>query len=232
MADPVVLSFAFFAGIVAAFNPCAFVVLPAFLSNYLLKHEGEQEIKEKFSKKLFKGLGVGGRIVLGFMLIFLILGLIIAFFSSAFANLVPYLNLFLGVALIIVAILLLVNKMPSINIPIRLPVKASSHGEPSFFHYGMIYGFTSFGCTLPIFLAVVVGAVIERGILDGFLTFLAYSLGMGSIVMAITLGIALAKHAFVKKLIRLVPYQTRITAVVLLIVGAYVIYRTQTLYFA
>jgi len=219
------LLFAYGAGLIASFNPCGFVILPAILSQYFFK----KSKKEKLYKRIFDGTSIGVKIVAGFLSVFMVIGVVISYISSAFAVYVPWITLALAVVLIAFGILTLANRQISLNLPIQLPLNTSK--TVSFYNYGMLYGFTSFGCTLPIFIAVVAGAFASAGFLEGLLTFLFYTLGMGTILIAVTIAIATSKNIFVKHLMKVLPHSKKINAIVLLLVGVYLIYRVQTLYF-
>ena len=218
------LIFAYGAGLLASFNPCGFVILPAILSQYFFK----KSRKEKLHERILNGVSVGGKITAGFLSVFMVIGLVISFISSTFAAYVPWITLVLAIVLIAFGILTLANRQISLNLPFQLP--QSSKGI-SFYNYGMLYGFTSFGCTLPIFIAVVVGALASAGFVEGLLTFLLYTLGMGTILIAVTVAIATSKNIFVKYLMKVLPHSRKINGIVLLLVGIYLIYRVQTLYF-
>lgn len=56
------------------------------------------------------------------------------------------------------------------------------------------------------------------------LMFLAYSLGMGFVLMAITLGAALFKGAIARTLQPVVPYVERLSAILLVAAGGYIVF--------
>lgn len=68
----------------------------------------------------------------------------------------------------------------------------------------------SLSCTLPVFL-LVVGSVLAtgRGIVTGLGQFVSYALGMGAVLIAVTLGTALFRGAVVDRLRRLAPHVDR-----------------------
>ncbi len=219
------LAFAYSAGLAASLNPCGFVILPALLSKYFTSKEKN---KSRMAGVL-SGMFAGTKVTLGFMTIFIVIGVVISFFSTKFASYVPWLNLVLAAALIAFGSLSFFNKMPPINIPVSIHKRLG--GTNSLYNYGMLYGFTSFGCTLPIFLAVVVGSIVSSSFLEGVLVFLFYTLGMGTVIIGLTTSIASSRRLFERYLKKILPHSKKINAVIFLIIGIYLIYRVKALYF-
>jgi hypothetical protein len=91
--------------------------------------------------------------------------------------------------------------------------------------YGVGYGFASLACTLPIFLIVVGAAFLEGSVAGGLLLFLAYSAGMGAIVMAVSLGTALFKGVVARFLRRALPHVQRLSGALLILAGTYLAVR-------
>ena len=79
-------------------------------------------------------------------------------------------------------------------------------------------------CTLPVFLAVVGSALARSGFVAGALQFVLYALGMGVVMCALTLGVALFKQGTVRWARAVLPYVQPLSAVLLLVAGAYIIY--------
>ncbi|MBI2165115.1 MAG: cytochrome c biogenesis protein CcdA, partial [Chloroflexi bacterium] len=90
--------------------------------------------------------------------------------------------------------------------------------------FGIGYAVCSLSCTLPIFLVVVGSALASRGFLSSFTQFIGYSLGMGTILIAVTMGAALFRGAVARWLRVALPYVHRVSALFLLGAGAYLIY--------
>jgi cytochrome c biogenesis protein CcdA len=86
----------------------------------------------------------------------------------------------------------------------------------------MAYGVCSLSCTLPIFLVVVGSALVTRGFAASFGQFVSYSLGMGSVLLAVTLGAAFFKDAVAQSMKRLLPYVHTVSALFLVGAGLYV----------
>ena len=89
-------SIALTAGGLAVVNPCAFPLLPAFLSFYL--GVDEQRLPAAPTRAL-QGLLVGALVATGFLTVFAVVGLPLSFGLSTIANAVPWLGLATGAAL-------------------------------------------------------------------------------------------------------------------------------------
>ena len=223
MADLVLLSFAYGAGVISFFSPCAFPMLPAYVSYYL----GQDNPKGEAS--LRQGLRFGGMTLLGMLSIFGGLGALLTFIGSQFlGQAIPLFGLVMGVLLLLLGILLLATDRLSFTLPVRAP---SFRGPLSFYLFGVAYALVSLGCTFPIFLIVVAGAILSQGFLQGVLVFLAYSVGMGTVMIFISLAVSTSKDYVADGMRRIVPYVKPVSATILLIVGAYMFYFYYGLYF-
>ncbi|MFQ5552987.1 MAG: cytochrome c biogenesis CcdA family protein [Thermoplasmata archaeon] len=223
MADPVLLSFAYGAGVISFFSPCAFPMLPAYVSYYLGQDNPTGEAP------LAQGLKVGGLTLLGMLSIFGGLGLVLTFIGSQFlAQAIPLFGLGMGVLLVALGALLLVTDRLSFTLPIRAP---SFRGPLSLYLYGVAYALVSLGCTFPIFLLVVTGAILTQGLLQGAVVFLAYAVGMGTVMIFVSLAVSTSKDYVADSMRRVVPLVKPISAIILLAVGAYMVYFYYGLYF-
>jgi cytochrome c-type biogenesis protein len=113
------------------------------------------------------------------------------------------------------------------NLAMRLSSKmgnANNNSVRGYFTFGLAYGTASLSCTLPIFLAVIGGTFTADSFLDSLLQFLLYGLGMGSVIMTLTLGMAVFKGAMVGGLRQMLPLVGTISAVMLLVSGAFIVY--------
>jgi cytochrome c-type biogenesis protein len=94
----------------------------------------------------------------------------------------------------------------------------------NFFLFGIGYSISSLSCTLPFFLLIVFQGLSAGGIREGSIVFMTYALGMGSVMIAISLAISASNQTFVKWLRKLAPKMNLITSVVLILAGSYLIY--------
>jgi cytochrome c biogenesis protein CcdA len=92
------------------------------------------------------------------------------------------------------------------------------------FLFGIVYALGSLSCTLPIFLVVVGSGLATRGLWASFGQFISYALGMGLILILVTVGSALFRGTVAKWLKGAIPYIHRISAMFLIGAGAYLVY--------
>jgi cytochrome c biogenesis protein CcdA len=92
------------------------------------------------------------------------------------------------------------------------------------FLFGIVYAIGSLSCTLPIFLVVVGGSLANQGLLAALGQFIGYALGMGTVLIAVTVGTALFRETVSRLLRRIVPHVHRVSALFLVGAGAYLIY--------
>ncbi|MGH9001222.1 MAG: cytochrome c biogenesis protein CcdA, partial [Acidimicrobiia bacterium] len=91
------------------------------------------------------------------------------------------------------------------------------------FLFGVSYATVSLSCTLPTFIGPV-AASLRGSFASGVAVFLAYSAGMGVILMSLTLSLGLARGSLVRHFRRALPYVGRVSGVLLILAGAYVAY--------
>jgi cytochrome c-type biogenesis protein len=224
--------YAFGAGMVAAVNPCGFALLPAYLALYLGGREPER-MPSSSLVLLARATRIGLTMSAGFALLFGAAGLLLGFAATALFRLLPWVGLVVGVALVAVGARL--TARPTLyasvgeRIADRLGGRARRGGVGGYFIYGLAYGAASLSCTLPIFLAVVGSAFTSADYSATALQFLLYALGMGVVVIGVTLGVALFRDAVLTRTRKTMRYVQPASAALLLLAGAYIMYYWLTL---
>ncbi len=220
--------FAFGAGMIAAVNPCGFAMLPAYLSLYLGAGAEGDFAKHSEASRLLRALLVAGCVSLGFFLLFGVVGLVISAGGNVLLGAMPLVGILVGVALILLGLWMLVRQgglytgvFERLATKLGNPKTVSMRG---FFLFGLAYGAASLSCTLPVFLAVVAGGITASGAAAGTGQFFSYALGMASVLVVLTLALALFKQGLVTRLRKLVPYVQTASAVLLVLAGAYIVF--------
>ncbi|MFQ5460120.1 MAG: cytochrome c biogenesis CcdA family protein [Anaerolineae bacterium] len=219
-----VLAYAFTLGAVATVNPCGFAMLPAYVAFFLATEEADGPEKSSVGRRLVRALAIGGVLTAGFLILFVAAGGIISAGGYALMTAVPFLGLVLGLVLVALGLWLALadGRLPVPALPrVDAPRERSLRG---IFLFGVAYGLTSLSCTLPLFLGVVGTSLTRGGVAQGSLQFLAYGLGMGSVLIALTVSAALFEGVLAERMRRLVPLVERIGAVALTMAGAYLVY--------
>jgi len=227
IADLLPFGYAFGAGMVSAVNPCGFFMLPVYMTLYLGAEETGY-LEQTLWARATKATWVAVMVTLGFGLLFGGVGVVISIGGYYLMGAMPWFAVAMGLVLIVLGIWLLMGKVVSFPLALKLVDKVGDLRQMTskgFFIFGLAFGATSLGCTLPIFLAVVGNSMTAGNIGAGLMQFVGYVLGMGLVMHALSLGIALVKKRLVLGTMkRIVPYIHKISAIFLLTAGGYIIY--------
>lgn len=211
------LALALTAGTLAAFNPCGFALLPAYLAMLLADDAGAR------SGPVPRALKLSAAMTAGFVTVFGLSGLVLTPLAVSVGEYLPWLTIVIGVALAALGLRLLSGRELSARTP-KLATGRPAMSMGSLYGYGLSYAVASLSCTIGPFLAVVSSALVGGGMLGGLAAFVAYALGMGLVVVLLSLAVALARGAVVGGLRRILPYVSRIGGGMLLLAGLYVAY--------
>jgi cytochrome c-type biogenesis protein len=213
------LAYAFGVGMVATVNPCGFAMLPAYLSFFL----GLEGAEEDTRASVLQALVIGATMTAGFLVVFGLLGILLDGALSSVQQYLPWVTIVLGLLLVGLGIALLRGRSFSMRLP-TVRGGTNSRQLTSVFLFGVSYALVSLSCTIPLFIAAVAPSFTHANFASGVAAFLAYGLGMGVVLIALTVALALARHSLVRNLRRLLPYVYKVSGVLLLVAGAYVAY--------
>ena len=221
------LGFAFGAGLVASVNPCGFAMLPAYMGLYLGSND-QDERRVHIVRQLGKALLVGGAVTAGFVVLFSIAGAIIGLGArSVVGDILPWLGLSIGVVLVVAGTWMLGGGKMYSALAARAAARVGDPGQTNvrgYFVFGVSYGTASLSCTLPIFLSVVGTSFAVSSIATSFSQFVLYAMGMGMVIMGLTLGMALFKGAMVGALRKALPHIQPIGTWMMIIAGSYIVF--------
>ncbi len=241
-----VFALAALAGVTTFFSPCAFPMFPGYMGLFLgLNAKGTESsdaLGSTYGRATRRAVIAGSATALGMIVVFLALGLALILAANAIGGFIPFFLVLVGGALIVLGALLLTNLQywriitPLQNLWARLrgrPANGTVGGGPApapgqglylkLFGYGMGYAAAASGCVAPvIFSAIVAGLAL--GFYDGILNILIFGLTAAVLMIVVTVLLALAGKRFVSRLSALTPIIKKVSAVVLVIVGIYLIY--------
>jgi cytochrome c biogenesis protein CcdA len=209
------VSLALAAGLVAAFNPCGFALLPSYLA-LLINGEGT-------GTGVWRALRLSTAMTAGFVTVFGLFGLVISILTTSVQRYLPWVTVVIGVALVVLGVRLLSGRELALRIP-RLSVGGPSGSLAALYGYGASYAVASLSCTVAPFLAVTGLVGGGGGLGTGLAAFIAYGIGMGLVVGALSMLVALAHESVVGRTRRLLPHISRISGGLLLVAGVYVAY--------
>ncbi len=214
---PLALGFA--AGMVAAFNPCGFALVPAYLSFFLGGDTGG--VAARPLATVTRALVVGGAVTVGFVVVFGAAGVLATSFSLGVQRVAPWVSIPIGLVLTALGLATVAGWKPVVAIP-RLAVGGRSRGLASMTLYGASYATVSLSCTLPVFLAAVATTFEDASFLSGMAVFVAYALGMGTVLTGLAVAMVVAGRPLAHRSGRLAPVMARLAGLLLAVAGAYV----------
>jgi cytochrome c-type biogenesis protein len=215
------------AGVIAAFNPCGFAMLPAYMSYYvgtttnLTVLHGEPE--PTFARRLLKATQVGSTVALGFVTVFGVLGVLFSSLLSRVIDYVSYISMAVGLVLVGIGIAMLRGFAPKIN-ALKVSKSKSGSGLAAMYVYGLSYAVVSLSCGFAGFATTVVAASRTKSFLSSMLVYLSYSLGMALVLITLTIAVAFAQQAMVRGMRKILPYVDRVSGVLLILGGFYISY--------
>jgi cytochrome c-type biogenesis protein len=212
------LATSFTAGLLAAVNPCGFVLLPTYLI-YFLGMENLRPGAERASVP--RALKVSLAVSAGFLGIFVVIGAVTKLTSSWFLREPgPYLSLAVGVLLVALGIAMLFGYRLPFTTP-KIDVGERDRSVRSMFVFGLAYAIASLGCSLPIFAGTVLGAFTSDGVVTGVVAISLYGVGMALIVTTLTVSLAMANTAVLAMLRKGMSWFENLAGAFVLLSGLY-----------
>ncbi|MDH2425452.1 cytochrome c biogenesis CcdA family protein [Sphaerisporangium sp. TRM90804] len=211
------LALALTAGTVAAFNPCGFAMLPAYVAMLVA---GDRPGRRG---PVGRALLLSAAMTCGFVTVFGLFGLIVTPLAVSAGRYLPWVTIVIGVALTALGLWLLSGRELLLRVP-GLGRGRPTGSAASLYGYGVSYAVASLSCTVGPFLAVTSASLVSGGVLGGLATLVAYALGMGLVVAALSLVVALAGEAAAARARRVLPHVSRASGGLMLLAGLYVAY--------
>ena len=216
------LAFPFAAGLVAAFNPCGFAMLPTYLTYFL----GLDSDETSTAKSVLRGGKVGLALTLGFVTVFGIFGVLFEVILTSGGRGAVQDSLWIvtigsGAVVFVLGLAMLRGFQPVLNLP-KVQMGTGSREVGSMYLFGVSYGLVSLGCTIGPFLVAVSGSVSNADVAGAsFWAFIAYALGMGSVILFLTMALAAGRRGVASKMRSLLPVINRVSGVLLVLAGVY-----------
>jgi cytochrome c biogenesis protein CcdA len=203
------------AGMAATLNPCGFALLPAYLAAFV----GEDH--QPGIGSVPRAFAVSGALTAGFVVVFGLFGAVISPLAVSVEQYLPWATIVIGIALVSLGGWLLAGRELVLHLP-KLNRGGRDGSLASMFLFGVSYAIASLSCTIGPFLAVTSSTFSSSNVASGIGVFVAYALGMGAVVTALTVGVALARAGLVGRLRAALPYMSRFSGALLVVAGAYV----------
>ena len=212
-------AYSFILGVLAAVNPCGFVLLPTYLIFFLGTRE---EPNLKTGERLRRALVVSSGISIGFLAIFFVIGVISRLFTQWIELNAKYASLAIGIVLVIGGARMLTGWTPKFAVPQIGGVQTKTFRATVL--YGVAYAVASIGCTIGFLTTAVFGSIALHGFISGVLSILLYGLGMAMLVTALTVSLAFAKTGILTIVRNQLHLIQRLGAIFVTLTGIYLVF--------
>ena len=207
-------------GMLAAVNPCGFVLLPAYLTAYL----GVADDTDT-TTRVRRALLVGAAVSAGFVAVFIVVGTISRLFTNWLEANAMYAALVIGIALMVMGVRMLGGWRPRLWVPSLTGGMGQESSRPrsvaSMFGFGVVYAIASIGCTIGLLTTAILGSFSRHGVVSGIVSVALYGLGMGVFVTALTVSLAFAKGALVRSGRSVMKVISSVSSALVVLTGVY-----------
>ncbi|MFB6302905.1 MAG: cytochrome c biogenesis CcdA family protein [Haloferacaceae archaeon] len=245
--EPVsLLVFAFAAGAFTFFAPCAYPLLPGYVSYYLGRNTSPGDgtapndgtvgkagrptgyvakgfaaiVRDGRAVRLARATVVGILVSAGFVLVYGLLAGVVVAVGTRFLAGISVLELVVGTLLVgLGGVMALGWEFPTPTV--ALPERRRS--AAGYIGFGMLYAAAAAGCTAPVFIGVILEALAAEAVV-GVATFAAYATGMSVLMVGVTIATALGHDVIRSRLPRRTALVRRGAGVLLLLAGLVEIY--------
>jgi cytochrome c-type biogenesis protein len=229
------LALAAIAAIASFFSPCAFPLLPSYLSFYATAGRGDHP-----TNRSPRALGLGLAAAAGVVTFTLILGAVIGLLGTgagkALSISAPEPSQFVrwfrgGVGVILVA--LGVAQWLGVSLKPRQadtlawrtrPDRKSQKPAATLYVYGLGYNAAGMGCTGPILAGLTVFAFAAGGFGAAVMAFVIFALTMGGLMLLVSGLVATSQDTLIQRLKASTPRIKKVTSVLLVLVGLFNIF--------
>jgi cytochrome c-type biogenesis protein len=235
------LTLAFGVGVLSTLNPCGFALLPAYVS-YAVEQQVSTSSEQPPSgwQHLLRGGLLGLPLAAGFLLVFLVAGIVLALSGRLLVHLFPWLAILVGTGLVLVGgWTLFTGRAPEIPGLGAVAAKLGSSrpgGDATSetlvqapralraaWIFGVGYGLSSLGCTLPVFLLVVGTAITTGGVGGAVLVLTSYAAGMTLVLLAVAMAATELSDLLRSAVFPLLRWVLPLSALFLIAAGLYIV---------
>ncbi|MFC6875446.1 cytochrome c biogenesis CcdA family protein [Halobellus marinus] len=233
LALPALLGLSFSAGAATFFAPCAFPLLPGYLSYFLsdtvstaesdtaVSTEDSRTVVARLRRPLTRAIVLSTLAGAGMTVVYVGLAGTTAYLGAQALADIAVLELIVGSVFVIAGALMMTGWKLSSRSTVQLPKRQRSLS--GFFIFGALYAGAAAGCTAPLFIAIVLQGVSAGPIL-GVGIALTYALGMSTVLAAFTCVTALGGSSITAVLRSHTQTIYRIAGALLVFSGAAEIY--------
>ena len=224
--DLAALAYPFSLGLVAAFNPCGFALLPAYLSFFIGAESQDSQARSGAQAlgAMLRAMGVALTLTAGFVAVFGAFG---ALFETVLSqgtvlDRIGYVTIGIGVVMALLGLWMLTGRAINLRLP-KMSRGTGGRSLGSVFMFGVSYAVVSLSCTIGLFVAAVAASFSADGVADGTANFVAYGVGMGAVITFLTLALALTRTSVVGAMRKMFRWINPISGLVLIASGVYLV---------
>ncbi len=213
-------------GIITAFNPCGFAMLPGYVSYFIGQtstQPGQVTAEPTLGRRLARAALTGSVVTAGFMTVYGAIGLVANQFLSRITGAIPYISMVIGLVLAVLGVAMLAGFEPKLSF-LKVNKTKSGSGLGAMYVYGLSYAVVSLSCGFAGFFTTVVSAANEKGFGRAMIVYVAFTAGMGLVMLVLSFAVAFAQQAFVRGMRKVIPYVNRASGAILILAGLYVAY--------
>lgn len=211
------ITFSLIQGVLAFLAPCAVALLPGYIVAFISRNSGDTAI----GARLMSGFKLVLWSIVGVLLVYALAGGLVLLASQILKEYMKWISLTMGAVLVVLGVLMIIGKNVSFSFNIREPSTKSEIAEAFFF--GVAYAIGALGCLFPLFLIVATQAFAAPSVTEGVSYFLAYFTGMSGMMFLTILLSLFAKGFLMKYLRKILPHMEKITGMLLILAGIYII---------
>jgi len=206
-------------GMVAAVNPCGFAMLPAYLGFFLGTDTQERSVVARVARALV----VGAALTLGFLAVFVLVGGLLQNATDVISNVSGWATLVIALVVIAAGVAILAGW----RLPVLTPKIAAGGRSGTFrsmFLFGVSYAVASLGCSLGLFVSTLFKGSHRNGVASGLVATGCYGLGMGLVITALTVSLAVASGGLLRILRSAMRFVDRAAGVLMVLAGVYLVF--------
>ncbi len=226
------LALAIIAGVASFFSPCAFPLLPSYLSFYTTAR-GDRDQSAKTAHAWVLGLAAAAGVITFTLVLGALIGLLGAGAGKALSISGPEPSLFVrwfrgGVGVILIALgiaqWLNLNLKPGLADALAWrtrPQRETQKPAAALFFYGLGYNAAGMGCTGPILAGLTVFALSTAGFGAALTAFVVFSLTMGVLMLLVSGLVATSQETLIGQLKASTPRIKKVASILLVLVGLF-----------
>jgi cytochrome c-type biogenesis protein len=199
-------------GIFATLSPCALPLYPGFLAYLAARRDGSP------SSGAARWLGLV--VLAGVLTTMLVVGALMAALAVSTSSVLRILTPLADSVVIALGVVLLLGRDPFVRLPMLGPSTVGGGMVRSAYVYGLLYGPIALPCAAPLLIAMFGLSLSIDGFVAALAFFLAFGLGFGLPLLAISLLAYSRQVSLVRTFARHREVISRVAGAVLVVVGA------------